>query len=433
MSRSTNNAKLAKLEERRAIFPGPLPRLRIYSTVGQYWKVLLELLTARSHHGNSVEELEQTIAKRVDVKYATAMPMARVGIYFAVKALIKPGQKVILSPYTISDVVNMVVCAGGVPLFADIERETCNIDAAEVDRLINNETGAVMVTHFYGLACDIERIAQICRTHGVPLIEDAAQAFGVRVNGRAVGTFGAAGIYSAGMYKNVNSFLGGIVVTNSEALKQKIDREIKALPYQPLVGYLKRVMQALAAELITFPPLFRIGFFWIFRYAALHDLKIINNRLKIDLSPDLKKEIPKSYLCRMLPLQARLILGQLDGVERDMTRRIEAARLYQKGLCDLGKLILPPLRTDGSHMYWYFSIQFADRHDLVAYAMRKGRDITESYHRNCADMSCFSAWYRDCPRARSTASSLIYLPTYPRYTNEEIAKTVQVIRSYFGL
>src|SRR6185503_17787272 len=102
----------------------------------------------------------------------------------AVKALIKPGRKVILSPYTIADVVNMVVCAGGEPVFADIERETCNVDAAEVERLIDDQTGAVMVTHFYGLACDIERIAKICKDRNVPLIEDAAQAFGVRVNGK---------------------------------------------------------------------------------------------------------------------------------------------------------------------------------------------------------------------------------------------------------
>jgi dTDP-4-amino-4,6-dideoxygalactose transaminase len=64
--------------------------------------------------------------------------------------------------------------------------------------------------------------------------------------------------------------------------------------------------------------------------------------------------------------------------------------------------------------------------------MRHGRDITESYHRNCADLPCFSTWYRDCPRARATSESLIYLPTYPRYTDREIEKTVGVIRRFFG-
>src|SRR4051794_30154759 len=179
---------------------GPLPRLRIYTSLGQYVRVLAETVTGRARRGDEVQALETTVADHVGVRCAVAMPLARVGIYFAVKGLISPGQKVILSPYTIADVVNMVVCAGGIPVFADIERNTCNVDAAEIERLIDDATGAVMVTHFYGLACDIERIAQICMAKGVPLIEDAAQAFGVRVNGRPVGTSGAAGIFSFGMY-----------------------------------------------------------------------------------------------------------------------------------------------------------------------------------------------------------------------------------------
>jgi hypothetical protein len=80
------------------------------------------------------------------VPYAIAMPMVRVRIYMAIRALIKPGQTVIMSPYTIADVVNMVICAGGIPVFADIQRQTANIDPAGVEPLIGERTGAVLVT-----------------------------------------------------------------------------------------------------------------------------------------------------------------------------------------------------------------------------------------------------------------------------------------------
>src|SRR6185369_3105959 len=126
-----------------------------------------------------------------------------------------------------------------------------------------------------------------------------------------------------------------------------------------------------------------------------------------DLDPVLKTEMPKDYLVRMLPLQARMILGQLDRVDRDTQRRIEAAKRYHAGLHDVPEIICPPLRSDFSHMYWYFPIQVPDRHAIVGYAMRHGRDITESYHRNCADVPCFAAWYRDCARTRATAESLV--------------------------
>lgn len=411
---------------------GPLPRLRIYTTLDQYRQVLLDTVTGRARRGDAVERLEEALAATVGAKYAVAMPLARVGIYFAIKALIKPGQKVILSPYTIADVVNMVVLAGGNPVFADIERETCNIDAAEVERLIDDNTGAVMATHFYGLACDIERIAAICKARGVPLIEDAAQAFGVRVNGRRVGTFGTVGIYSFGMYKNVNSFFGGMITTDDPNVRNRIAKEMAALPYQSLGGYFKKVAEALATDVITWPLFFRMGFFWVLRFAFLKDVSAINNKMKIDVDPKLKTEMPENYLCRMTPLQARMILGQLERVDGETRRRIEAAHIYHRGLSDIPELILPPMRTDMSHMYWYYPIQYAKRHDLVAFAMKHLRDITESYHRNCADLPCFAPWHRDCPNARATADSLIYLPTYPRYTDREIEKTVQVVRSFFG-
>ncbi len=64
--------------------------------------------------------------------------------------------------------------------------------------------------------------------------------------------------------------------------------------------------------------------------------------------------------------------------------------------------------------------------------MRQGRDITMSYHRNCASVPCFAEYARPCPNAQATADQLIYLPTYPRYGRAEIEKTVAAIRSFFG-
>jgi dTDP-4-amino-4,6-dideoxygalactose transaminase len=412
---------------------GPLARLRIYTSPKQYARVALETLTGRTRRGDAVCKLEHRIADWVGANHAVAMPLARVGIYFAVKVLIKPGQKIIMSPYTIADVINMVICAGGVPVFADIERETCNIDPAEVERLIDENTGAVMVTHFYGLACDIKRIKSICKARGVPLIEDAAQAFGTRVNDKHVGTFGDIGIFSFGMFKNINAFYGGMVVTNNAELHARVASEMAKLPYQPMGVYLGKVLSALQTDIITFPLFFRPFFFWLLRYAFLHNIDVINSRLRIDVDPTLKTEMPQNYLTRMSPLQARLVLEQLDRVDRDTQKRIAAAKLYYAGLRDIPELILTPMRLDGSHMYWYFTIQSNDRHDLVTYAMRKGRDLTESYHRNCADLACFQVWHRDCPRARATADSLIYLPTYPRYSRREIESNIRVIRTYFGL
>ena len=167
--------------------------------------------------------------------------MARVAIYLVLKNIIKPGQGVIMSPYTIADVVNMVVLAGGIPVFTDIERNSCNIDPNKVEQLIDDNTGAVLVTHLHGIGADIDNISKICHKYNIYLIEDSAQAFGGYKDGKRLGTIGDIGIYSLGMYKNINSWYGGVIVSNNKDLINKIRSEISQYDYLSKLFILKRM------------------------------------------------------------------------------------------------------------------------------------------------------------------------------------------------
>ena len=411
---------------------GTSPRLRLYSSPRLYADALYGLASGTAARGDDVALLEAELASLLGAAHAIAMPMARVGIYLAVKHTIRPGQKVILSPYTIADVVNMVISAGAIPVFADIDRLSCNLDPKAVAPLIDSDTGAVLVTHFYGQVADMQSLEAICEASGVPIIEDAAQAFGARVGNRSAGTIGHAGVYSFGMYKNVNAFYGGMLVTDNEVFAQSVRSEIAAWPHQSIADFASKVGSAVKTELVTWPPVFRRISFPLFRWAYINQIDAINNRLKIDIDPELHPTLPKSYRCRLTPLQARLIRSQLENVEKDSEARLASARLYHDGLADIEDLIIAPLCEEGQHVYWYYPIQYANRRALVSHVMRQGRDITPSYHRNCASLPCFSNYARYCPNAQATADSLIYLPTYPRYAQEEVRETIRAIRSFFG-
>jgi dTDP-4-amino-4,6-dideoxygalactose transaminase len=149
-----------------------------------------DIATGLWRAGDDCRLLEKEVADIQNIGHAITVPMARVGIYLAVSALVRPGRKIVLAPYTLADVINMVICAGAIPVFADIERSSCNISSVRVSQLIDDHTDAVLVTHLHGLACDMPRLVEVCQQRGVKLIEDAAQAFGTRLNGQAVGTFG---------------------------------------------------------------------------------------------------------------------------------------------------------------------------------------------------------------------------------------------------
>ncbi len=405
--------------------------MRIYTKPSVYWRILAQMLTGHWQKGDTVKELERVIENRIDVAHAITMPMARTAIFYAVQALISPGQKVVLSPYTIVDVVNMVICAGGIPVFADLSPGSCNVSAVEIERLVDDETGAVMVTHFYGEACDIERIAEFCKEHSVPLIEDAAQAFGVSVGGRQLGTFGDIGIFSFGMYKVVNAFYGGMLITNRSDIAEAVRRGVEDVTPEPASRYLPKVLTGFITDILTWPPFFRVITFRFLRWAYLNDIAVITNQMKIDVDPQLKRTIPDSYLHRMSPLQAELILAQLDGIDAMQEQRVSHAKRYQRGLEDIQELTLPPLRADGSHGYAYYCIACRDREKLVAYAQRHGRDIQESYHRNCAALECFDEYRSDCRNAEEMSNSVICVPSYPRYPVIEVDRTISVIRAFF--
>jgi dTDP-4-amino-4,6-dideoxygalactose transaminase len=385
------------------------------------------------YDGHSIEIFERTLQELAPGSHAIAMPMARVGIYLSLKHLIRRGQKVILSPYTISDVINMVLCAGGVPVFADIEKGgSCNIDAAIVEELLDTEdnVGAVMVTHFYGLVCNLGPIAMLCKQKGIPLIEDAAQAFGAKFEGKPAGTIGDVGVFSFGLLKSITSFLGGAIVTKDAKLADSIRKELKQYTFAQRKPLLKKMITGAVYDIATAPVIFDASVYWLFRYAYLHDSEFFKNKLDTDSNPVAYSTFPDRYAGRMSNAQAEIILPQFSGYEADAKERIAKAQIYDAGFADLPQIVVPPLRTDGSHIYFYYAIQCEDRDRLARFMTEKLRDVQISHHRNCASLPCFSQFYRDCPNAEMAAQRVIYLPTYRGYRIDQVEANIETIRAY---
>ncbi len=412
----------------------PYPRFRIYADPGSYLSFFKDLILGRIKKGKDVGILEQSLAEKFNVSDVACVSMARVGIYLTVKNLIKPRQEVIMSPYTIADVVNMVILAGGVPVFADVEKRSCNIDPGKIEELIGENTGAVLVTHLHGIGAPVYKIKEICEKHNLFLIEDAAQAFGAIRQGKRLGTIGDAGVYSFGMYKNINSWYGGAVVSRNKDLIKKIRKELGQYNYQSSLFILKRILKGLLTDIITQPFLFKNFTYWIFRYGFLNDIKWINRFVETELDTSRKRNIPNHYLTRMTPSQARLALLQLNKIDLESALRFEKASLYYKELSNISGLFLPsePSKEDNSlSIYSTFPVQYKNRKKLLKWLMLNKRDIAAQHLKNCADLPSFSDFYYDCPVARKTADQVIFLPTYPDYPASEVCQNIKVIKNFF--
>jgi perosamine synthetase len=411
----------------------PNPKNRLYTNPKSYLAFLGYILGGQfQQNREDIEVFEKALCERFETHYAICVYQCRLGIYLALKALIKSGQEVILSPYTITDVVNMVIFAGGRPIFVDVEKSTCNISATEIERLINPNTGAVLITHLHGLAAEAHHIKGICDQFKIPLIEDAAQSFGVQEEGKAVGTIGDIGVFSFEMHKNMPTWLGGAIVSQRRDVIEKIRSELKDFSYPPLPGITQKVKKGLMHDIASFPVIFQLLTYPIIRFSYLNNVELINNIVRRNPQESKPAEVlPEVYKSPYTSLQARLGLSQMDNVERDIKIRIEYAHIYYQGLKDIEELILPPFRTDKSHTYLWFPVQYSKRDELLQFMFENGRDVAAGHFINTANSPQFEEFYRDCPNSQKVEKELFYLPTYPRYSSDEVRKNIEVIKDFF--
>jgi perosamine synthetase len=397
----------------------PHPRYRLYTRPASY---LLPLATA----ANAIEQFEAEVCRKFSVAAAVCVPMARTGIYFTLLETIRPGQKVVMSPLTIVDVVNAVLLAGGIPVFADISRESCALSTEQAESLIDSQTGAILLTHLHGQTAGTRAFREISTRRGIPLIEDAAQAFGAVEDGKYLGTIGDAGIYSFGFFKHLTTWRGGMVVSNDRALIDRIRSRVRTSPEVSRRRLLAAGLSGLMVDIGTWPPLFSR-----FAYPIVQkNMASVNRRLDPEAGRSSLKAFPDDYLRPMRPWQALLGLQQLDRIEADCVSRLTRAAEYHRGLEGFSEVIKPLRKEDRSNIYTYFPVHVPNRRRVLLYSQKRGRDFAAQHLRNCADLPEFREFYRDCPKARATSAELILLPTYPRYPLIEVKRNIEILREF---
>jgi dTDP-4-amino-4,6-dideoxygalactose transaminase len=174
-----------------------------------------------SNNGPFVQELERRIADYVGVKHVICVCNATIGLEIAVRAADLRGE-VIVPAYTFVATAHALQWQEITPVFADMDAATHNVDVSRVERHITPRTTAILATHVWGRPCDVEALSEIAGRRGLKLMFDAAHAFGCSHRGRMIGGLGLAEVFSFHATKFLNSFEGGAICTDDDALAQRI-------------------------------------------------------------------------------------------------------------------------------------------------------------------------------------------------------------------
>lgn len=329
--------------------------------------------------GKEVEQFEAEFAAYMGAKYAIGVDNGLNAIVLGIKALdITRGDEVIVAANTYIATVLGVSLNGATPVFVDVTAHH-NLDPEKIEAAITERTKAVLVTHFYGQACEMKQIKEICDKHGLYLLEDCAQAHCAKNYGAVAGTIGDMGFFSFYPTKNMGGFGdGGAVLTDNEALKDKL----KALRNY---GSVKRYQ---------------------------NDYEGHNSRLD---------ELQAGLL--------RVKLSHLDALTE--SRRAIAARYYAE--MNNPKVELPTVAEGCTHVYHLFVVQTDDRERFMEHLKACGvaSDIHYPVPPFLAKPYLHLGYsYADFPVTEKLYKRIVSLPIFDGMLKEEVDAVIEAVNSY---
>ncbi|MGH9900754.1 MAG: DegT/DnrJ/EryC1/StrS family aminotransferase [Pyrinomonadaceae bacterium] len=371
-TRKDTGARLALLGGTPALGEGP-PAWPFFDESDR--RALLDVLESRVWGGyhEAVGELERRFAEFHGAKYSIATANGTVSLEIALAAAgVRPSDEVIVPPITFIASATAIARVGAVPVFADVDPRTINLDPEAVASAVNERTRAVVVVHFGGCPADLDRLGEICARHGLVLIEDCAHAHGAEWRGRRVGGFGHFGSFSFQASKNMTAGEGGILVTNNAELAGR------ALS----ISNQGR----------------RAGGAWY-------------------------EHVRLGTNARLTGFQAALLLNQLERLPQQIATRAGRAARLREGLAEIGGLTPTPERLDErvtAHGYHLFSMRFdgeafggAPRERVVEALRAEGLPVTTGYPVPIYRQELFryhAHVAHDCPAAEEYCRAAVWLP-----------------------
>ncbi|MEM9030918.1 MAG: DegT/DnrJ/EryC1/StrS family aminotransferase [Pseudomonadota bacterium] len=179
--------------------------------------------TLTSTKGTFTKRFIAKFGEMLGVEEAHACASGTAAIHAAVAAVDPaPGDEIITSPITDMGAITPIIYQTAIPVFADVDAKTGNVTAESISRVISPKTKAIIVTHLFGNPAEMGPIMELADRHGIPVIEDCAQAYGASYKGQKIGTIGAIGCFSLQQGKHITTGEGGMVVTNDAELGRRV-------------------------------------------------------------------------------------------------------------------------------------------------------------------------------------------------------------------
>lgn len=351
-----------------------MPTLNEYvEEISSIWDTRLLTNMASKH-----QQLEQELKTYLGAEQLQLFVNGHHALECIIEAMELKGE-IITVPFTFVSTTHAIVRCGLKPVFCDIRKDTFTMDASKIEGLITNKTSAILPVHVYGMACDVQAIQQIADKHGLKVIYDAAHAFGVKFQGKGIGDFGDASMYSFHATKSYNTIEGGALAFKDEGLVQRLS--------------------ALRNFGIT----------------DFEQVEYVGGNSKLD------------------EFRAAMGLCNLRHIANTIARRKTAAEQYDERLRNVKGIQVLGEQADTTKVYSYYPIVLNEykitRDELQEKLRSNGITSRKYFYPLCCDLACYGDEYADAevPVARHIADNVLCLPMFTGITKEEVDYVCDVI------
>jgi dTDP-4-amino-4,6-dideoxygalactose transaminase len=347
--------------------------------------------------GPRVARFEQDFAAYKGAKYAAALNSCTAALHLSLLAAeLKAGDEVITTPLTFCATVNAIIHAGAVPVLADVDMETMNIDPGQIERKITKRTRAILPVHFAGRPCDMDAIMNIAKRHNLKVIEDCAHAIETEYKGGKAGTFGDFGCFSFYVTKNIVTGEGGMVLTRRE-------EDIARIKVLGLHGMSKDAWKRFSDHGYKHYQVVECGF----KY-------------------------------NMMDIQAAIGIHQLQRIERYWKRRQEIWTQYDQAFRDLPIGLPAAPEPNTRHAYHLYTILIDDKktgisRDAFLDAL-SGENIGVGVHylsipEHPYYQKTFGWTPEDYPQAKRIGRQTVSLPLSAKLSNKDLEDVIFSVKS----
>lgn len=338
------------------------------------------------NEGQAVREFEAALKDWTGAPHVLAVNSCTSALSLCLLHLgVGPGDEVIVPPQTFIATGLVVLHAGGTPVFADIDPETANISATSVRSRITSRTKAIIAVHWGGAPCDMDALHAVADEAGLPLIEDAAHAFGARYRGRPIGAISRFTCFSFQAIKGLTTGDGGAIACRDEA-------DVK--------------------------PLQKLRWFGIDK--SLTQVNAIGERItNVDVA---------GFKNNMNNISAAIGLGNLPGYGARLARRAAIAARYRETFHGLNGLTLLRSEVGAESSWWLFTLRVERREDFARAVSGRGIPVSV-VDRRIDRHSVFGGERKDLPGAAQLDAEQIALPLHEGLSEDDVAQIVEAVKA----